>query len=515
MKEKIERYREIKEAALLGGGGDKLKQQHGKGKLGARERLDLLLDPGTFVELHLLAEMDKQRYGDGIVSGYGKIDGRTVMIFSQDPSVLGGSIGFQHGIKMHNTVERAIELGVPLIGLNDSPGYRIDRDPDSLGKLDVGDRKGRNTVFFPNTLASGVIPQISAILGPCAGVSVYSPALTDFILMVDGIAQMFLTGPPTAKKMLGEEVTMEDLGGSKVHSRVSGIADFRLSTEQECFEKIRKLMSFLPNNHMESPPISTCHDDPRRETPALEEILTPDSKKTYDMNKIIAEVVDEKDFLEVKSEFAKELIVGFGRLGGRPIGIVANQPMFLAGCLTNNASRKAARFIRFCDCFNIPLLFITDTPGYMPGLEQEVGGIICHGAKMLYAISESIVPKVTLVVRKSYGGGNIGMGVVKGLGIDLIFAWPTAEIGVMSAEAAVEVIYSKAIRDAKEPTIFEERKISELREAYSNPYAAASSQVIDDVIEPRETRKRLINAFEFLSSKKKTPFPKRHGNIPL
>jgi acetyl-CoA carboxylase carboxyltransferase component len=445
MKEEIERYRQIREAALLGGGGEKLQQQHKKGKLGARERIDLLLDQGTFVELHLLAEMDKQRYGDGIVSGYGKIDGRTVMVFSQDPSVLGGSIGFQHGLKMHNTVERAIELGVPLIGLNDSPGYRIDRDPDSFGKLDVGDRKGRNTVFFPNTLASGVIPQISAILGPCAGVSVYSPALTDFILMVDGIGQMFLTGPPTVKKMLGQEVTMEDLGGAKV----------------------------------------------------------------------ITEILDEKDFLEVKSEFARELIVGLGRLAGRSIGIVANQPMFLAGSLTTNASRKAARFIRFCDCFNIPLLFLADTPGYMPGLEQELGGIICHGAKMLYAISESIVPKVTLVVRKSYGGGNIGMGVVKGLGIDLILAWPTAEIGVMSAEAAVDVIYSKAIRDAEEPMVFREQKIGELRKFYSNPYAAASSQVVDDVIEPYETRKRLISVFEFLSTKKKTSFPKRHGNIPL
>jgi acetyl-CoA carboxylase carboxyltransferase component len=515
MKEEIERYRQIREAALLGGGGEKLQQQHKKGKLGARERIDLLLDQGTFVELHLLAEMDKQRYGDGIVSGYGKIDGRTVMVFSQDPSVLGGSIGFQHGLKMHNTVERAIELGVPLIGLNDSPGYRIDRDPDSFGKLDVGDRKGRNTVFFPNTLASGVIPQISAILGPCAGVSVYSPALTDFILMVDGIGQMFLTGPPTVKKMLGQEVTMEDLGGAKVHSRVSGIADFRLATEQDCFKKIRRIMSFIPNNHMESPAIATCHDDPQRKTPALEKILPLDGKKPYDMHKIITEILDEKDFLEVKSEFARELIVGLGRLAGRSIGIVANQPMFLAGSLTTNASRKAARFIRFCDCFNIPLLFLADTPGYMPGLEQELGGIICHGAKMLYAISESIVPKVTLVVRKSYGGGNIGMGVVKGLGIDLILAWPTAEIGVMSAEAAVDVIYSKAIRDAEEPMVFREQKIGELRKFYSNPYAAASSQVVDDVIEPYETRKRLISVFEFLSTKKKTSFPKRHGNIPL
>lgn len=513
MEEKIKRHREIRGIAELGGGKEKIEAQHEKGKLSARERIDLLLDAGTFVELNLFAEADKKKYGDGVIAGYGKIDRRIVMLYSQDPTVLGGSIGFKHGIKMHNTAQRAMELGIPFIGLNDSPGYRIERD--KIEEPDVGEVKGRNTIFFPNTMASGVIPQISAILGACAGVSVYSPALTDFIFMVDGISQMFLTGPRTVKQIIGEEVTMEDLGGTKVHSQVSGVADFRCPTEEKCFQKIRKLVGFLPNNHLEKPHSLKCEDNPQRDTSLLEGILPSEAKKPYDMHKIILEILDGGDFLEIKSEFARELIVGFGRMGGKTIGILANQPMVFAGSLTVNSSRKGARFIRFCDCFNIPLLFLVDVPGYMPGLQQEVGGIITHGAKMLYAICEAVVPKVALVVRKSYGGGNLGMGVVKGLGIDLIFAWPTAEIGVMSAEGSVEVIYAKELKQAENPRIFRETKISEFREKHSNPYLWASSLVVDDVFEPRGTRSRLISAFELLSTKEKVVYPKRHGNIPL
>jgi len=521
---RINELRKIKEASILGGGTEKIAKQHGKGKLTARERIDRLLDPGSFVELNMLVGHAVGTPADGIVVGYGTIDGRTVCIYAQDATVLGGSIGALHGYKMYTTVELALQMRVPVIGMLDSPGrrglrldssLRVDQ-PGGVDMVKYREEKDGSSIFFPNTQASGIIPQISAIMGSCAGIAVYSPALTDFVFMIDKISHMFITGPLIVKSVMGEDITMEDLGGAKVHAQISGVASFRVKTEDECFNKMKKLLSFLPSNNSESPPWKDTGDDPNRCDDSLVEIVPTDSRKSYDMHRIIEGIADNRDFLEVKAEFAQEIIVGFIRLNGYPVGVVANQPSVRAGSLTVNSSNKQARFIRFCDAFNIPIVLLVDTPAYMPGLEQEHGGIITHGAKVLYALSEATVPRVAVMIRKAYGGGSLGMGVVPGMGTDFIFAWPIAETGVMGAEQTVDLFYADEIAKAEKPQQLREQLIKEYIDRYANPFAEVSIRThIKDIIEPRETRRQLIKSLELLRGKKVIRYPKKHGNIPL
>jgi len=519
MEERIKKLREIKDAAMLGGGKEKIEKIHQRGKLSARERIDCLLDPSSFVEWNLLAGCDKGAPGDAILAGYGTIEGRPVCVYSQDPTVLGGSIGPLHGYKMYRTIERALEMRVPLIGLHDSPGARTARPEaggGAFGALGVQSEKSGVSVFFANTEASGVIPQISAILGSCAGISVYSPALTDFIFMVDGLSHMFITGPRIVKTVMGEEVTMEDLGGAKVHSTISGVTDFRVNSEEECFRTMRKLLSFLPSNNEEASPIVDTMDDPERIDETLAEMVPDDPYKSYDMHQVIIHLVDNGDFLEVKKEFAPEVITGFGRLAGQSAGIVANQPMVRGGSLTIDSSDKQARFIRFCDAFNIPIIMLVDTPAYMPGLQQEHGGIIRHGAKVLYALCEAVVPRVAVVLRKAYGGGNLGMGVMPGFRTDFTFYWPLVEAGVLGPVQSVELFYSKEIAEAEDPVKYKEEKVKEYREKYANPiFEASLNPYVEDVIEPKDTRRLLIRTLKLLRGKKVSRQPKRHGSIPL
>ncbi|MDY7019338.1 MAG: acyl-CoA carboxylase subunit beta [Chloroflexota bacterium] len=517
MSERIEKLREVKNTAMLGGGKDKIEKVHQRGKLTARERVDLLLDPGSFVEWDMLVGHNKGLPTEGIICGYGTVDGRTVCVYSQDPTILGGSIGFLHGYKMYRTIERALEMEVPLVGLHDSPGARVVRPEEGGGALgDMLSEKHGGSVFFPNTQASGVVPQISAILGSCAGISVYSPALTDFVFMVDGISQMFITGPRIVKSVMGEEITMEELGGAKVHSRVSGVADFRVKSEEECLLMIRKLLSFLPSNNEGKPPVIDTGDDPGRIDESLAEIVPTDGRKSYDVRKVIAGLADNGDFFEVKAEFAPEMVVGFARLAGHSVGFVANQSMARAGSLTIDSSDKQARFMRFCDAFNIPIILLVDTSAYMPGSYQEHSGIIRHGAKVLYALCEAVVPRIAVVLRKSYGGGNLGMGTVPGFKTDFTFYWPTAEVGVLGAEQSVELFYSKEIDEAEDPVKYKAEKVKEYRERYANPlFEASINPYLDDVIEPKETRRLLIKTLQFLQKKKVIRQPKRHGNIPL
>jgi len=519
MEERIKQLRETKSVAMLGGGREKIEKIHQKGKLSARERIERLLDPGSFIEWNLLAGCDKGTPGDAIVAGYGTIEGRNVCIYSQDPTVLGGSIGALHGYKMYRTIERALEMRVPLVGLHDSPGARTARPEEgggAFGAVGVQSEKSGVSVFFANTEASGVIPQISAILGSCAGISVYSPALTDFVFMVDGLSHMFITGPRIVKSVMGEEVTMEELGGAKVHSRISGIADFRANNEEDCFLTIRKLLSFLPSHNEELPPIIDIRDDPERIDESLAELVPDDPHKFYDMHQVISHLVDSGDFLEVKKEFAPEIITGFGRLAGQSVGIVANQPAVRAGSLTMNSSDKQARFMRFCDAFNIPIIMLVDTPAYMPGLQQEHGGIIRHGAKVLYALCEAVVPRIAVVLRKAYGGGNLGMGVMPGFRTDFTFYWPTVEAGVLGPEQSVELFYSKEIMEAADPVKYKEEKVKEYRQKYANPvFEASLNPYVEDVIEPEDTRRILIRVLKLLRGKKVSRQPKRHGNIPL
>jgi len=519
MEERIKKLKEIRSTAMLGGGREKIEKVHQKGKLTARERIDRLLDPGSFVEWNLLAGYDKGAPGDAIVAGYGTIEGRNICIYSQDPTVLGGSIGPLHGYKMYRTIERALDMRVPLVGLHDSPGARTARPEEGgggFGALGVQSEKSGVSVFFPNTEASGVIPQISAILGSCAGISVYSPALTDFIFMVDGISHMFITGPRIIKSVMGEEITMEELGGAKVHSRISGVADFRVNSEEECFRMIKKLFSFLPSNNEEAPPIVNTGDDPNRIDETLAEIVPANLHESYDMHKVITHLADNGDFFEIKKEFAPEMIVGFARLAGQPVGFVANQPTVRAGSLTIDSSDKQARFMRFCDAFNIPIIMLIDTPAYMPGSQQEHGGIIRHGAKVLYALCEAVVPRIAVVLRKAYGGGNLGMGVLPGFGTDFIFYWPIVEAGVLGPEQSVDLFYSKEIMEAEDPVKYREKKVKEYREKYANPlFEASINPYLDDVIEPKDTRRVLIRTLQLLRNKKVSRCPKRHGNIPL
>jgi len=506
--------RELREKAKLGGGRERIERQHQRGRLTARERLRLLLDEGSFQELDMFVThratefgLDKRKYlGDGVVTGYGTINGRLVYVYSQDFTVLGGSLGEAHAAKICKVMDLALKNGAPLIGLNDSGGARIQEGVLALG--------GYAEIFLRNTLASGVIPQISAIMGPCAGGAVYSPALTDFIIMVRDSSYMFVTGPEVVRAAMHEEVDFEELGGAMTHSRLSGVAHFVAEDEQECLHLIGELLSYLPQNNLEDPPFVESDDDALRMDHELD-MLVPDSPtKPYDMKEVIRHVVDDGRFLEVQAHWAQNIIIGFARLGGHTVGIVANQPPVLAGVLDINASVKAARFVRFCDCFNIPIITFEDVPGFMPGLEQEHGGIIRHGAKLLYAYCEATVPKITVITRKAYGGAYCVMNSKQVRG-DLIFAWPTAEIAVMGPQGAVNVIFRRELAQAEDPDALQEQLVAEYREKFANPYVAASRGYVDAVIEPRETRPRLINGLEMLRNKRDRNPAKKHGNMPL
>jgi len=521
LERRLKELEAAREKSKLGGGREKIDKQHAQGKLTARERLDILLDPDSFYETNALIGHHSGTPGDGIVTGSGTIDGRQVFVYSQDRTVLGGSIGLEHGIKMYETIERALEMRVPLIGLNDSPGARAGGrggSPDS-GPLSVRtfssflSQKHGGSVFYPNTHASGIIPQISAVLGTCAGISVYSPALTDFIFMVDQTSHMMITGPAMVKVSLGEEITKEELGGAKVHAQKSGVCDNRYQTEEECLKEIRRLMGFLPLNCDEKPPVVQTGDDPNRTCEELHDIVPFKPSRAFDVRKLIEVIVDNRDFFEIKPEFAGEIVTGFGRLNGKTVGIVANNPSVRAGSLTVDSSDKQARFIRFCDCFNIPIVIFVDTPAYMPGSGQEHAGIIRHGAKVLYALCEATVPRITLVLRKAYGGGNLGMSVLPGLGADLVLYWPTMEIGVLGIEQTVTLFHGMQEGMTKEKLA---EKVEEYRNTTANPIVDASFNVnVHDVVAPAETRTYLIRAFEILEGKKKRIPEKRHGNIPL
>lgn len=512
--ERFERLKELKERALQGGGPKAIEKQHSKGKLTARERLELLLDPGSFVELGTLVTtratefgMAEKRFpGDGVVTGFGTIDGRLVFVYAQDFTVMGGSLGEMHAMKIARVLELALKAGAPVIGINDSGGARIQEGIDAL--------RGYGDIFRLNTLASGVVPQIALIMGPCAGGAVYSPALMDFVIMVDKTSYMFITGPQVVKAVTGQEVSFEDLGGARVHNTKSGNAHFLASSEEEAFSILRALLSYLPSNSEEEPPVVETGDDPNRMDPELDEIVPDDPKKAYDMREIIERVFDRDTFLEVQAGFGRSVIVGFARLNGRSVGVVANNPKVLAGVLDIDSSDKAARFVRFCDAFNIPIITFVDVPGYLPGVEQEHGGIIRHGAKLLYAYSEATVPLLTVIVRKAYGGAYIAMGS-KHLGADVVFAWPTAEIAVMGPEGAAQIIFRKQLKEAEDKETLLQKLTQEYRERIANPYVAAERGYVDDIIYPRETRPRLVQALEALRPKREELPPKKHGNIPL
>ena len=505
---------EMNRAAELGGGKERIDDQHKKGKLTARERIDLLLDQGTFNELNKFVThrssdlgMDKSRpLGDGVVTGYGKIDGRLVYVYAHDFTVFGGSLGEALMKKVTKVMDLAMKSGAPIIGLNDSGGARIQEGVSSLA--------GVSEMFFRNTLASGVIPQISAILGPSAGAAVYSPALTDFVIMVKGISQMFVTGPDVVKAALGEVVTFEELGGTKVHATQSGVAHFVAENEQECFLTIRKLLSFLPQNSSEPPPLSEVADAAAKDDPALDELAPSDPNKAYDMRKIIHRIVDAGDYLEVHAAWAQNVTVGFARLAGMSVGIVANQPMVLSGALDVDSSDKAARFVRFCDAFNIPVLTLVDVPGYLPGSDQEHRGLIRNGSKLLYAYCEATVPKVTLIVKKAYGGAYCAMGS-KYSKADINIAWPGAEIAVMGPEGAINIINRREIEASHKPDDLRKRLAADYREKFANPYVAASRGIIDEVVQPSATRSKVISYFESLKNKSEFRPAKKHGNIQL
>ena len=510
----ISGLRRRNEAAEVGGGAERVARQHEAGKLTARERIEALLDPGSFAEFDRLVEhrctmfgMDKQRIpGDGVVTGHGRIDGRTVFVFAQDFTVFGGSLSETYAAKICKIMDLAMKVGAPVIGLNDSGGARIQEGVVSLG--------GYADIFLRNTLASGVIPQISAIMGPCAGGAVYSPAITDFNIMVNGTSYMFITGPDVIKTVTHEEVTKEELGGAHTHAARSGVAHFVADDDRSCLTMIRELLSYLPSNNMEDPPPREATDDPEREEKRLDTIIPENPNQPYDMGELIRLVVDDGRFLEVHQEFARNIIVGFARLDGHPAGIVANQPAVLAGTLDIDASVKGARFVRFCDAFNIPLVVFEDVPGFLPGTRQEFGGIIRHGAKLLYAFAEATVPKVTVITRKSYGGAYCVM-ASKHIRTDVNYSWPAAEIAVMGSEGAVEILHRREIAAADDPAAFRQEKVQEFREAFANPYIAAQRGFIDEVIEPRQTRSRLIASLAMLSTKVDSNPPKKHGNIPL
>ena len=514
MREKLDLLERRRAEAEQGGGAARLKAQHAKGKLSARERLDAFLDEGSFTELdrfvtHRSTDFglgEQIVYGDGVVTGFGKVNGRLVYVFSQDFTVLGGSLSETHAEKICKIMELAMRNGAPVIGLNDSGGARIQEGVVSLG--------GYADIFLRNTMASGVVPQISAILGPCAGGAVYSPAITDFTFMVRGTSYMFVTGPNVVKTVTHEDVTMEQLGGAETHGGTSGVSHFTCGSELECLEQIRTLLSYLPSNNVDAPPRGAGTDPRDRREESLLDLVPDSANKPYDMHEVLKRVIDDAEFLEVQPDYAPNIIVGFARLGGYSVGIVANQPAVLAGVLDINASVKAARFIRFCDCFNIPLVTFEDVPGFLPGLAQEHGGIIKHGAKLLYAYCEATVPKLTVITRKAYGGAYDVMSS-KHIRGDFNVAWPTAEIAVMGPKGAVEILFKKEIAESADPVTATEEKVAEYSGKFANPYVAASRGFVDDIIDPRDTRPRLIDALESLQGKRDTNPPKKHGNIPL
>ncbi|MBB4036250.1 acetyl-CoA carboxylase carboxyltransferase component [Dysgonomonas hofstadii] len=512
--EKVRELMELRAKARLGGGEKRIEAQHAKGKYTARERIALLLDEGSFEEFDMFVEhrstnfgMDKQKFlGDGVVTGCGTIEGRLVYVFAQDFTVIGGSLSETMALKICKVMDTAMKVGAPVIGINDSGGARIQEGVNALA--------GYAEIFQRNILASGVIPQISGIFGPCAGGAVYSPALTDFTLMTEGTSYMFLTGPKVVKTVTGEDVTQEELGGASVHTTKSGVAHFSVSNEDDGISLIRQLYSFLPQNNMEEAPRRECTDPIARMEDSLNEIIPDNPNKPYDMYEVIGAVIDNGEFLEVHANYAKNIIIGFARMNGQSVGVVANQPKYLAGVLDINASRKAARFVRFCDAFNIPLVTLVDVPGFLPGTGQEYGGVITHGAKLLYAYGEATVPKVTVTLRKSYGGSHIVMSC-KQLRGDINYAWPTAEIAVMGADGAAEVLYAKEIKDAANPAEALAAKKEEYNKLFCNPFNAARYGYIDDVIEPRNTRFRVIRALEQLRTKRQANPAKKHDNLPL
>ncbi len=512
--EGLDLLRDKLDRARQGGGGERLARQHAEGKLTARERVELLVDEGSFEELDALVEhrcldfgmAEKKTPGDGVVSGYGRVDGRPVYVFAQDFTVFGGSLSETNAGKICKVMDLAVRNGAPVIGLNDSGGARIQEGVVSLG--------GYADIFLRNTLASGVVPQISAILGPCAGGAVYSPAITDFNVMVKDSAYMFVTGPDVLRTVTHEEVTKEELGGAMTHNVKSGVAHFAVDDDQAGLALIRELLSYLPSNNLDEAPARDTDDPSDREDPSLDTLVPPEPTKPYDIKRLIESVLDEGRFLEVHEHYAPNIVVGFGRLSGRSVGVVANQPAVLAGCLDIDASVKAARFVRFCDAFNIPLVTFEDVPGFLPGTAQEYGGIIRHGAKLLYAFAEATVPKVTVITRKAYGGAYCVMSS-KHIRTDVNFAYPTAEIAVMGPEGAVNILYRRELQQAADPEALRREKVAEFRRKFANPYVAADRGFVDEVIEPRKTRRKLIAALSMARNKRDRNPPKKHGNIPL
>ena len=514
IEEKINELNKLREQSVAAGGAQRIEAQHKKGKLTARERIQLLFDPGTFEELDPFAlhrctdfGVEEQRVpGDAVVTGYGKVNGRTTFVFSQDFTVFGGSLSKVASEKICKAMDLAAKNGAPIIGLLDSGGARIQEGVDSLA--------GYGDIFMRNTIYSGVIPQISAVMGPCAGGAVYSPAITDFIFMVKNTGQMYITGPAVIRAVTGEEVNLEELGGAMTHATKSGNCHFVAEDNKQCLEAVRRLLSFVPQNNLDDPPLLDTGDDPNRTDEELLHLIPDDPNKTYDMKKVILKIIDNGDFMEVHENFARNLIVGFARMGGHSVGIVAQQPSVYAGVIDVDAADKGARFVRFCDCFNIPLITLVDVPGYMPGSDQEYRGIIRHGAKFLYAYAEATVPKVSVITRKAYGGAFVVMSS-KNLRGDINYAWPTAEIAVMGPDGAVNIIFKDTIDKSQKPEETRQKLIAEYRDKFANPHIAASKGYIDDVIDPRNTRPKLIKSLEMLSNKSDTNPPKKHGNIPL
>ena len=512
--DKIEKLLEASAKIELGGGEKRIEKHHKSGKLTARERINLLLDESSFVEIDKFVEHRSTNFdmanveapADGVVTGYGTVDGRLVFLYAQDFTVVGGSLGEMHAGKICKIQDMALKMGAPIVGMNDSGGARIQEGVDALS--------GYGKIFFRNTISSGVIPQISVIMGPCAGGAVYSPAITDFIFMVEKTSMMFITGPQVIKSVTGEDVTQEDLGGAITHNKTSGVAHFMDKTEEECIQRIRELLSFLPSNNLEQAPIYESNDYINRVEDFLNDIVPTNPNKPYDMIEVIKTLADEGNFFEVQPLYAQNIITGYIRLNGKSIGVVANQPKVLAGCLDINASDKAGRFIRTCDAYNIPLLNLVDVPGFLPGIGQEYGGIIRHGAKMLYAYSEATVPKVTLILRKAYGGAYLAM-CSKDLGADQVFAWPSAEIAVMGPDGAANIIFKNEISNSDDPINTRAEKIAEYKNTVANPYIAAQRGFVDDVIVPSTTRPRLISAFDMLETKRENRPSKKHGNLPV
>jgi propionyl-CoA carboxylase beta chain len=510
----VQRLDELNQQALQGGGAARIQKQHEGGKLTARERIDLLLDPGSFIEIgrlvtHRCADfgMENQKFlGDGVVTGHGTVDGRKVFVFAQDFTVFGGSLSGAYAQKICKLMDMALKVGAPVIGLNDSGGARIQEGVESLA--------GYADIFLRNTLASGVVPQISAIMGPCAGGAVYSPAITDFILMVEGTSYMFITGPDVIKTVTHEEVTKEDLGGASAHASKSGVCHLTSPDDKACIAQIRELLSFMPSNNQEDPPVRPSTDAPTREVPEVEGMIPLESNRPYDVKDVIRAVVDDGYLFEIAEQYAANIVVGFARIGGRPVGLVANQPQVLAGVLDIDASMKAARFVRFCDCFNIPLVTLVDVPGFLPGTDQEYGGIIKHGAKLLFAFAEATVPKVTVILRKAYGGAYDVM-ASKHIRADVNLALPTAEIAVMGPDGAVNIIFRNEIAKSKEPEATRAAFVADYREKFANPYKAAELGFVDEVIHAKMLRQRLHRSLELLKDKRDTNPPRKHTNIPL